>query len=72
MTNQVQWLKRVYVVLFPFFVAYLWRLLLFKLFAGNIDLDPLFDVKLYMDNENRVDFYLELRLGPPPGSSESG
>lgn len=66
MKNLVQWLKRLYIVIFPFFVAYLWRLLLFKLFAGNIDLDPLFDVLLYMDKENRVDLDLELRLGPPP------
>lgn len=46
--------------------------MLLKVFAGNIDLDALFDVRFYMNNQNPVDVDLELRLGPPPGSSESG
>lgn len=66
MRNLVQCLKRLYIVLFPFFVSYLWRFLLLKVFAGNIDLDALFDVRFYMNNQNPVDVDLELRLGPPP------
>ena len=73
MRKMEQWLKRLSIVLFPFFVSYLWRLLLFKLFAGNIFLDPLFDAQLYMNNENRVDFDLELRLAPPvPPRADEG
>lgn len=35
MKNLVQWQQRLSIVLFPFVVSYLWRLLLFKLFSGN-------------------------------------
>ena len=50
-------LERIYVVLFPFLVGYLWRLLLFKLFSHNFEpfLDLPLSLYLFMDSRP-VDF----------------
>ena len=73
-----QWLKRLSIVLFPFFVSYLWRLLLFKLFSGPIHFEPFLDIALsfYMFMEsNPVDFSfgnILLPTGADSGASTSG
>lgn len=66
-------LERIYGVLFPFLVGYMWRLLLFKLFSGTHNFEPFLDLPLslylFMDS-NPVDFSPNLSFPPSVNQEE--
>ena len=66
-------LERIYVVLFPFIVGYLWRLLLFKLFSVTQTFEPFLDLPLslylFMDSKP-VDFSPNFSFPPSVNQEE--